>query len=243
MTRCWVVAGPNGSGKTTFVDKYVMEPADWALARFEADAVSRDLRDENHALSQGEADLRAAAIVAESVDAAIRDGEPFVLETVLSTNKYFSRALDVRRAGLELAFMFVFLRSPEDSILRIKDRVERKKLHDVAPDKVRSRWPRSLRRARYMFALADRAVVVDNTPEPALSVVAKTPARGRFPTQPRSWIAGQSDDIREMIDACLTPPDWLENAIADCQKASFAKEPCEDLLQAIEAEDPDPVRA
>ncbi len=150
-----VVAGPNGSGKTTFVHK-VLRPATH-LPLVNADQIAADLwpgDEEAHAYDAARA---AAAVRAQ----AITDQRSFITETVFSHPSKVALVDQATRAGyhVELHVMLI----PEDvTVARVAYRVSAGG-HTVPPDKIRERYRRLWDLIVDARAIAHRATFYDNS--------------------------------------------------------------------------------
>lgn len=165
--RLWIVAGPNGSGKSSAYDRsdidefggsvWIINP-DLLTARIQA-AERLDLRDAN---------LQAVMRIEGWLDASLGVHQTIGVETVLSTDKYRRLVDKAKLRGFEIRLIYVFLRSAELQIERIRLRVARGG-HDVPDDKVRARRERSFDQMPWFMQAADAAWLFDNSgPEPEL---------------------------------------------------------------------------
>jgi predicted ABC-type ATPase len=114
-----VVAGPNGSGKTTFAAEYLR---DSEISEYiSADAIAERLvsRPED----MGSVKLQAGRIFFQEIHRLIEAGEDFVVEVTLS-GKGFERIISrLKRAGYTVAIVFIFLKSAETCVARVRNRV------------------------------------------------------------------------------------------------------------------------
>jgi predicted ABC-type ATPase len=156
----WIVAGPNGSGKTTltrtgFLQDMIGPDAVWLNPD--------DLAAELGPTSAGadEANLEAARQTGARVDLLIEDGRSFVVETVLSTDKYRRPVERARAAGFGIGLTFVTLASPDLCVERVAQRVALGG-HPVPTDRVHARWHRSIANLPVFAGLADVVHVFDN---------------------------------------------------------------------------------
>lgn len=142
MPRFWIVAGPNGSGKSTLVESGIVGPLLGAnLVLLNADVLTREILDADPAVK--DANLRAAVEIDDRVAAFIEQGVDFLVETVLSSDKYID---DIDRAlslGFEVGLIYVCLQTPAASIRRVASRTEMGG-HDVPEDRIVARWGRSI---------------------------------------------------------------------------------------------------
>jgi predicted ABC-type ATPase len=127
------VAGPNGSGKTTFYHSTLKRAG---LRLVNADNIARELR----------MDVYEAARVATSVrEELLRQRESFVFETVFSDPvgdklAFLERATD---SGYTTLLCFIGLASPELSSQRVAQRVTQGG-YDVPDEKILAGYPRTL---------------------------------------------------------------------------------------------------
>ena len=130
-----VVAGPNGSGKTTFVRDYLeQDPLAFLSADDLAARISPD-RPEAARIEAGREFLR-------QLRARIEAGESFAIETTLSGRSLYNTLLQAKEAGYTISMVFVFLDSPEACLTRVRTRVL-KGGHAVPEEDVRRRFQRS----------------------------------------------------------------------------------------------------
>lgn len=189
----WIVAGPNGSGKTTLVQAGPVRDLLSGIGNFiNPDETAALLRRSDPGLSEEEASVRAARMTDAQVDRHIEDGNSFLVETVLSSDKYKSRVDRAIQHGYSIGLIFVVLKSPHLSVARIRQRVEQAG-HDVPTAKVHSRWPKSIANLRWFAERADVAYVFDNSAIGNPVLLAERSAgslrwhhRGRIPEVDRS---------------------------------------------------------
>lgn len=127
------IAGPNGAGKSTFYEAFV---ATAGLRFINADDMARTLG----------VDAYEAAALAEGLRTElVRQGESFVFQTVFS-DPHGDKVAFLARAvaqGYTVVLCFIGLDQAQTSDDRVAMRVAQGG-HDVPPDKVMARYPRSL---------------------------------------------------------------------------------------------------
>ena len=145
------LAGPNGSGKTSFYHAF-LQPA--GLRFVNADGLMRELH----------VDAYQAAALADAIRRElVNQRESFVFETVFSDpvgdKRRFLR--DAVRAGYTVVLCFIGISSPNVSEERVAMRVTQGG-HDVPTEKLISRFPRTL--TNLMAAIQDlpHILVFDN---------------------------------------------------------------------------------
>ncbi len=146
-----VLAGPNGSGKTTFFHAY-LAPA--GLRFVNADVLARDLGLE----------ARQGGAAADAVRATlIEQGESFVTETVFSDPagaKWAQFEAAVSR-GYTVLLVFISVGGPDVCDERVAMRVSQGG-HDVPPDRLVSRYPRVMDNLRSALERVPHVLVYNN---------------------------------------------------------------------------------
>ncbi len=145
------LAGPNGAGKSTFYHAH-LKPA--ALRFLNADEVSREL---------GVGAYEAARVVTDLRQQLVNHLESFVLETVFSDpvgdKLAFLKA--AAQSGYTVVVCFIGISSPEKSEERVAMRVSQGG-HDVATEKLVSRFPRTLANLKAAIRELPYVMVLDN---------------------------------------------------------------------------------
>lgn len=135
--RFWLIAGPNGVGKTTYAFKHV--PAISGSMNFiNLDEIARGLSPLAPELAEREA---ARIALARARDFIVR-GIVFSMETTMSGRTHLALLNEAREHGLASSLLYFSVRNPEICLERIARRVAEGG-HDVAEDIVRRRFARS----------------------------------------------------------------------------------------------------
>ncbi len=136
--NCYIIAGSNGAGKTTFATEFL--PLYVNCRNFiNADLIARGL-------SPFEPDagmLRAGRTVLERIAEFTEARTDFAFETTLAGRSYVPLLRAVKRAGFRLHMFYLWIPSPDLALLRIRDRVESGG-HNVPERDVRRRFARTL---------------------------------------------------------------------------------------------------
>jgi len=162
-----LVAGINGAGKSTFAQdratlRVLLEARGPEIEVINPDLVTREILRSSPELPIAEANVRAADECERRVKNLVaRADRSFVIETVLSTEKYKPIVRAALKRGFQVLFVYVVLGSVEEAIQRVASRVARGG-HDVPAAKIRSRWPRSLGNLPWFWQHASRALVYFN---------------------------------------------------------------------------------
>ncbi|HDQ25816.1 MAG TPA: Zeta toxin family protein [bacterium] len=135
----YVIAGPNGSGKTTFAMEFLPDFA--KCPNFiNADLIAKGLSP----FGPEQAALKAGKLVLRQISEYAEKGEAFAFETTLSGKAYYNLLKGLKEAGYGLHLFFLWIPSPALSIARIKDRVAQGG-HNVPAGDVRRRFGRGIR--------------------------------------------------------------------------------------------------
>src|ERR1700748_1401684 len=135
-----IIAGPNGAGKTTFAKEYLSSFG----ARFEfvnADEISRSLALEIG--SQGSPDIRAARAMLNKNDELVDATVDLAIETTLATLTYARKIPIWRTRGYDVSLIFLRLRSVEESLERVRRRMQAGG-HHIPPEVIERRFQKSL---------------------------------------------------------------------------------------------------
>jgi predicted ABC-type ATPase len=157
----WIIAGPNGAGKTTLVSAGVVSrAAGRPLISLNADVRTAEIL--AAAPDTPDANLRAAIETDAQVADCIDQRLDFLVETVLSSDKYLDDVERARTVGYGVGVIYVGLVKPAASIRRVH---QRRLLggHDVPEDRIVQRWSRSIAMLGRLIPLTDRLFIFDNS--------------------------------------------------------------------------------
>jgi len=156
--QVYIIAGPNGSGKTTFFEKFLPQYAD-CLCFVNADLIASGLSP----FSPDMAAIKAGKIMLDEIHAYAEAKKDFAFETTLSGRTYIHLLKDLRSKGYRINLYFLWLREVDLALKRVKERV-RAGGHDVKPYVVRRRFSRGLKNffLTYRF-LSDSWILFDNS--------------------------------------------------------------------------------
>ena len=156
-----VIAGPNGSGKTTFVSEYLRDSEDSVY--ISADAIAERLVSRPEEMDSVK--IQAGRRFIKEIHELIEAGTDFIVEVTLS-GKGFARIIDrLKSAGYTVAIVFIFLKSAETSVARVRNRVQAGGHHVPTEDVIR-RFYRSKHNFWYTYReLVDRWSLFYNSVE------------------------------------------------------------------------------
>lgn len=160
----WLVAGPNGVGKTTYALRHIRAVS--GSVRFvNLDEIARGLSPVDPRAERAE----AARVALARIDALIRgngSAADFSLETTLAGLTYLRRFQAAKAKGWRIHLLYFAVGSPEAALARIARRVSEGG-HDVPEHEARRRFARSLANLPRYIGLADLWRVFDNNgPQP-----------------------------------------------------------------------------
>ena len=155
-----IIAGPNGSGKTTFVYKFLPEYVR-CLNFVNADLISLGLSP----FSPEAVALRSGKIMLDQIHTLSERRLDFGFETTLAGKTYVNLLKKLKNAGYEVNLFFLWLRNVELAIERVAERV-RKGGHDVPENVVRRRYDRGIFNLFHVYRdLLDTWTLFDNSTE------------------------------------------------------------------------------
>ncbi len=177
-TWMWLIAGPNGAGKSSFAVNFIADLNHINLIKLNADERTVQLREQFPFVSQDELNLKAAKEIDQAVFECIEGGHSFVVETVLSSEKYRDDVITAKEKGFKIGLIYVSLYPPELSPLRIQVRVA-KGGHNVDHDKAIKRHRKSHEQLRWFASMADTLFVFDNSGDPNHPVLVALRGEGK----------------------------------------------------------------
>lgn len=137
MPTLVLLAGPNGPGKTTFINGFLRERAQ-AFQFVNPDEVARGPGGAGAAR-----DLAAGRQVLERLDELAAERADLVLETTLATRSHTVGISDRQAAGYRFELVYLRLPSAEHSIARVANRVAEGG-HGIPEETLRRRFDLSL---------------------------------------------------------------------------------------------------
>ena len=156
-----IIAGPNGSGKTTFASEYLRDSE--TTEYISADAIAERLVSRPEDLDSVK--IQAGRLFFQEIHRLIEAGTDFAVEVTLS-GKGFDRIISrLKHAGYSIAIVFIFLKSAETCVARVRNRVKAGGHHVPTEDIVR-RFYRSKHNFWYTYRnLVDRWSLFYNSAE------------------------------------------------------------------------------
>ena len=190
-TLC-VVAGPNGSGKTTTTVQLLNN--EWAADSIyiNPDNIAQEVYGD---WNSHDAVLKAAEHATILRYECLEKGQDFVFETVFSSQEKLEFIRKAKAAGFFIRFFFVCTSDPAINVVRITQRFLNGG-HEVPISKVISRYYKSLINAEEAISIVDRAYVYDNSIDNQLP-------RLLYRTVEGNLVKKYTDDIPEWAKALV----------------------------------------
>ena len=153
----YIVAGPNGSGKTTFATEFLPEYA--SCKHFvNADLIAKGLSP----FSPGAAAITAGKLVLEQIHQFANRGVDFAFETTLSGKLHVNLFKSLKKKEYKIHLYFLWIPKAELAISRIKGRIAQGG-HNVPIRDVLRRFDRSMYNFFNLYpSLADSWMLFDN---------------------------------------------------------------------------------
>ena len=162
----YIISGPNGAGKTTA--SYTVLPKILQCKEFvNADEIARGLSPFN----PESVAIEAGRLMLKRISELLQRNESFSIETTLSTRSYFRLVEKAHSQGYDVTLLFFWLKSPQQAIERVAERVA-KGGHDIPKDIiVRRYWEGLDNLFKIYMPIVDTWILVNNGETPR-SIVA-----------------------------------------------------------------------
>lgn len=156
--QVYIIAGPNGVGKTTFALKFLPNYAD-CKNFVNADLIAQGMAP----FSPGTAAFAAGRIVLTEIEHLAQRRVDFGFETTLSGRSYINLIGRLKSRGYQIHFFFLWVSNVDLALSRIQQRVL-KGGHDVPEAEAKRRFYRSVRNFLVHYrTLADSWYLFDNS--------------------------------------------------------------------------------
>lgn len=162
----YIISGPNGAGKTTA--SYTVLPKILQCKEFvNADEIARGLSPFN----PESVAIEAGRLMLKRISELLQRNESFSIETTLSTRSYFRLVEKAHSQGYDVTLLYFWLKSPQQAIERVAERVA-KGGHDIPKDIiVRRYWEGLDNLFKIYMPIVDTWILVNNSETPR-SIVA-----------------------------------------------------------------------
>ncbi len=164
--KLYVIAGPNGSGKTTFAGKFLPEYAG-CFEFVNADLIAKGLSP----FSPSRFAIKAGKLLLEQIADFSKKKIDFAFETTLAGKGYLNIFKQMKHNGYELHLFFLWLPDVKLALARVADRV-RKGGHNIPEEDVRRRFNRGMWNFFHIYRdLFDTWTIFDNSTTDAEIIV------------------------------------------------------------------------
>lgn len=171
-----VIAGPNGAGKTTLAP-FLLRDQLGVLEYVNADPIALGLS----GFDPASVALPAGRVMLTRLRDLAEQRKTFAFETTLSARHYAEWIKKLRHDGYDFQLTFLWLRSPDLAVQRVRERV-RAGGHDVTEQVIRRRHAAGLKNFwKFYQSLANTWAVYDNSDSPNPIMIAQG-AEGEGPS-------------------------------------------------------------
>ena len=187
-----IIAGPNGSGKTSITQKFLHH--EWAegTTYINPDQIANDLFGD---WNNSESVLKAATYCSDLREQCLNGKKSFVFESVFSAQDKIDFVIRAKQAGFFIRMFFISTSNPTINASRIAKRVMEGG-HDVPITKIISRYNKSIQNCKTVASIIDRLYVYDNS-------IDDVDARPLFRLSEGVLAKQYTEDI----------PDWAQNIL------------------------------
>jgi predicted ABC-type ATPase len=157
----YIISGPNGAGKTTA--SYSVLPKILQCKEFvNADEIARGLSPFN----PESVAIEAGRLMLNRIKDLLSRNESFSIETTLATRSYFRLVENAHQQGYEVTLLFFWLKSPEQAMERVAERVS-KGGHNIHQDIIVRRYYEGIDNLfKIYMPIVDTWVLVNNSETP-----------------------------------------------------------------------------
>ena len=162
----YIISGPNGAGKTTA--SYSVLPKILHCKEFvNADEIARGLSPFN----PESVAIEAGRLMLSRIKDLLSKNESFSIETTLATRSYFRLIEKAHQQGYEVTLLYFWLKSPEQAMERVAERVS-KGGHNIPQDIIVRRYFEGIDNLFQIYMpIVDTWILVNNSETPR-SIVA-----------------------------------------------------------------------
>lgn len=154
-----VIAGPNGSGKTTVTQQFLHHEWSNGVVYINPDQVAKEMFGD---WNSQDAVLKSAKYCAYWREKCLKERISFVFETVFSAEDKIDFILRAKEAGFFIRIFFISTTHPSINAARITNRVMEGG-HSVPIDKIITRYYKSILNCEIISNKVDRLYLYDNS--------------------------------------------------------------------------------
>jgi predicted ABC-type ATPase len=154
-----IIAGPNGSGKTSVTGKILKHKWIEGCKYINPDIIARDVFGDWNAK---ETVIKAAQYAEQQRENCIKNRHSLIFETVLSAQDKVEFVRRAKECGYFVRLFFIGTDTPQINAARVAHRVMAGG-HDVPIQKIISRYSKSIVNCAVLSSIVDRLYVYDNS--------------------------------------------------------------------------------
>lgn len=199
----FIIAGPNGSGKTTFSISLLENTEILTGAHLNADIITKAYMsdDDYKNLTPLQVHLKVSSLVENTIDDLIEQGSNIILETVFSSKYKLDTYRKLKDAGYFVNVIFVATSDPMINVLNVASRVKSGG-HDVPIEKILSRYDKSIANVKLISKDVDCLILIDNSVQNQSPIIYSALSKGSICLDNRKdkpkWIQDMIDDTYEV---------------------------------------------
>ena len=154
-----VIAGPNGSGKTSVTSRLLKHEWVEGSLYINPDIIANEVFGD---WNSQDAVIKAANYCADLREKCLAERRSLIFETVMSASDKVDFILRAKEAGFFIRVFFIATSNPAINAARIAGRVMQGG-HDVPISKIISRYRKSILNCKIISSIVDRLYVYDNS--------------------------------------------------------------------------------
>lgn len=197
MPELHILAGPNGTGKTTYYNTAVQEKfISPELTFLNADNICRD---ELGGYSEENA-TKAEAIVRERIREHIQNGWSFMIESNLAAQTDYDWIENMNQIGYTITLFFLCTTDVEVNVARVQNRIKEGG-HPIPEAIIRQRYSNGLMYLKGKLHTFSEAILIDNTKDAPENVAIISNGKLTFTSDPcPAWANNLLFIIRKLAE-------------------------------------------